>query len=87
MREIKKVIEAIQTTISQCLSIEEIRQTLITLSTDLPNKDNIKFGCYCDLEEGQSPDDCVMDTGKLHECIYAKKGMSKWNCKYWKAII
>ena len=47
-----------------------------------------KFGCHCDLEPGQTPDECVMDRGDNgnKDCIYAKPGMKKEECKYWREI-
>lgn len=49
-----------------------------------------KFGCYCDLEPGQKPDDCVLDTSSASDCVYAellvKNGKSKEQCEYWKPI-
>jgi len=51
--------------------------------------DVIKYGCHCDMEEGMAPDDCVMDTGRYSDCIYAADNMTledKLKCKYWKPI-
>lgn len=46
----------------------------------------IKFGCYCDLDPGKKPDACVLDNGDYEDCIYAKKGMKKETCAYWREI-
>ena len=45
-----------------------------------------KWGCHCDLEEGQAPDGCVMDEGRHQDCVYARKGMNKVQCSYWQPI-
>lgn len=50
----------------------------------VPNLSEVKYGCHVDLEPGQEPDDCVIDTGDLFNCIYAKESMRKEQCKYWK---
>ena len=48
---------------------------------------DLKYGCSCDLEPGQpSQDDCVLDTGDIDDCIYAKRGMRKEQCENWKII-
>lgn len=45
-----------------------------------------RYGCHCDLEPGMAPDGCVIDEGRPQDCIYAKPGMKKEQCKYWKAM-
>lgn len=45
-----------------------------------------KWGCHCDLEEGMVPDGCVMDDGRPQDCVYAKPGMHKQQCKYWLPV-
>ena len=45
--------------------------------------DKIKFGCFCDIEEGMDPYECVIDSGNYDNCFYAKKGMKKEDCIYW----
>ena len=49
--------------------------------------EKVAYGCHCDLELGQEPDDCVIDSGTCHECIHAKEGMRKEQCEYWKIIV
>lgn len=47
----------------------------------------VKYGCHVNLEEVDGPlDDCVIDTHGPHECFYAKPGMKKEECSYWKII-
>ena len=46
----------------------------------------LKYGCHCDLEEGQSPDGCVIDEGRIRDCHYAKKDMRKEQCEHWRPI-
>ena len=48
--------------------------------------DEPKYGCHVDVEQGVQPDDCVIDEDRHHECIYAKPGMRKEQCKYWRII-
>lgn len=47
-------------------------------------------GCHVDLEEGQKPDDCVMDFDAHQDCVYAMKlqreGKTKLQCEYWRPI-
>lgn len=49
-----------------------------------------KYGCDCDLEEGQEPDACVMDSGDDADCIFAeslrKKKKDKTSCSHWGLI-
>lgn len=45
-----------------------------------------EFGCHCDLGPDEKPDFCVIDTKEYHDCIFAKAGMKKEDCKYWKKI-
>ena len=47
------------------------------------------MGCHCDLFEmagAQMPDACVLDQGAPQDCTYAKPGMDKHTCKFWKVI-
>ena len=41
------------------------------------------YGCHADLEEGQKPDDCVLNVGSITDCIYAEQGMRPEQCRYW----
>jgi hypothetical protein len=45
------------------------------------------YGCHCDLEEGQEPDGCVIDSGDYNDCIFAYEDMKKEDCKYWKKML
>jgi hypothetical protein len=49
-----------------------------------------KYGCHCDLDDGQQPDRCVIDDGNLDGCVYARticlRGRSKTDCRYWLKI-
>lgn len=53
-----------------------------------PRLGEVKYGCHVDLEycHGCEPDGCVIDTGDLDDCIYAKPGMRKEQCKYWRIV-
>ena len=50
--------------------------------------DKKSYGCHFDLEPGMTPDHCVLDTGKLHECMLApdiaRQGKDKWSCPHWR---
>lgn len=50
-------------------------------------KDSYEYGCFCDLEDGMEPDDCVIDTSVRSDCILAQKIDKKENCPYWRVII
>jgi hypothetical protein len=50
------------------------------------NLDELAYGCHVDLEPGDMPDGCVIDTGNLRDCIYAKEGMRKEQCEYWRIV-
>jgi len=47
----------------------------------------VKYGCHVDLEEGIEPDECVIDRGDFDDCVYARPGMRKEQCKYWKIVV
>lgn len=50
------------------------------------NSERVRYGCHCDLEEGMTPDGCVIDDGTHGLCIHAKPGMRKEQCRYWRII-
>ena len=52
----------------------------------VPRLEEVHYGCHVDLEPGNEPDGCVIDTGELHNCIYAKSEMRKEQCKYWRIV-
>ncbi len=47
-----------------------------------------QWGCYCEIEPGGKPDECVLDTGELKNCVYAMKlyreNKTQKNCEYWR---
>jgi len=50
-----------------------------------PRLASLKYGCFVDLETENIIDDtCAIDDGEIHACIYAKKGMRKEQCCYWR---
>lgn len=53
---------------------------------DTDKVDQIQYGCHVDLEPHMEPDDCVLNTGEIHNCVYAKEGMRPEQCQYWKPI-
>jgi len=56
------------------------------ISQWIVNMPKLKFGCYCDLEEGHKPDECVINLGKKSNCIYAKNIERPEQCEYWRPI-
>ena len=48
--------------------------------------ESLLYGCHCDLDPGMEPDECVIESGDLNNCIHAKKGMRKEQCEYWRII-
>ena len=48
--------------------------------------EDLHYGCHVELEHGAVPDGCVIDTGDYADCIYAKEGMRKEQCKYWRIV-
>lgn len=56
------------------------------MAVPAPAPEGVKYGCYCDLEPGQSPDGCVIDEGKPLGCVYATIGGRKERCPYWRPI-
>ena len=52
----------------------------------VPRLNEVKYGCHVDLEPGQQPDGCVIDEDRPYDCIYAKQGMRKEQCEYWRIV-
>ena len=46
----------------------------------------IKYGCHRDSDVGQSPGGCVIDEKKPWNCIYAKEGIKKEQCEWWRPV-
>ena len=65
------------------LGFHDAADTVAQMSKNLAK---VQYGCHVDLEPGQRPDGCVIDTGRLHDCIYANPGMRKEQCEYWKTV-
>jgi hypothetical protein len=49
--------------------------------------DGVKFGCHCDLDEGEEPDECYIDLGRLDDCIYAPRHRTREGCPYWREVV
>lgn len=47
-----------------------------------------KYACHIDLDEGQAPDNCVLDGGDPDHCFYARRyGQdARKHCGEWKPI-
>lgn len=52
----------------------------------IPRISEARYGYHVDIEPGIEPDGCVIDEGNYHNCIYAKEGMRKEQCKYWRIV-
>lgn len=56
----------------------------------LQQNDGQVFGCYCDLEDDMEPDGCVIDDGRVSDCIFAvrlqKDGKGRNDCKEWRPV-
>ncbi len=48
------------------------------------HKEQRPWGCHCDLEPGQTPDGCVIDEDRRHDCHMAEKVAAKEECTYWR---
>lgn len=48
------------------------------------------YGCHCDLDPEQKPDGCVLDGGRVEDCVEAqhlvRQGKCKTDCKYWLVV-
>jgi hypothetical protein len=65
------------------LGLYDAADAIKQMSGRLPE---LKYGCHVDLEKGEMPDECVIDTGALCNCVFAKEGMRKEQCKYWRIV-
>jgi hypothetical protein len=46
-----------------------------------------RWGCHVDLDPGQNPDACVLDTQEPDQCTHARElfgGEGRSGCKYWQ---
>ena len=48
----------------------------------------MRYGCYCELEDGQEPDECVIGSEKytINDCVHAHNGVRKDECEHWRPI-
>jgi hypothetical protein len=49
-------------------------------------KQQVKYGCHCDLQPGQTPDGCVIDDNMPGLCDHAGKFLRKEECPEWRPI-
>lgn len=50
-----------------------------------PRLCELQYGCLVDWgTEGIIDDNCVIDEGAPHTCHYAKAGMRREQCEYWR---
>lgn len=66
-----------------CYDAAEIIRQWVSGSVALPE---VKYGCHVDLAEGDEPDGCVLDVREHDKCIFAKPGMRKEQCQWWRPI-
>jgi len=67
---------------------EQLREDAEFGRTVLAKRETGKaYGCHCDPEEGLEPDECVIDLGERHNCIYAGHITVKEECEYWRLIV
>lgn len=49
-----------------------------------------KYGCHCELFDGDNPDECVIDLGESDNCVWAQKlgraGKGRNDCQYWQEV-
>jgi hypothetical protein len=74
------------------LSMDE-RKALDVIFAALPNNNEAyepKYGCHCDLDPGQEPDECVLDEGRASDCVLAERliqnGKGRDDCAEWRII-
>jgi len=41
--------------------------------------------CYADIDPGDEPRECVIDTGNITDCLLAMEGVRRNDCKYWRS--
>jgi hypothetical protein len=45
-------------------------------------------GCHCDLNDGERPDECVFDLGRVNDCSAAMQlaadGRGRDDCEHWR---
>ena len=45
-------------------------------------------GCHCDLNDGERPDECVFDLGRVNDCSTAMQlaadGKGRNDCEHWR---
>jgi hypothetical protein len=53
-----------------------------------PPASKVAHACHIDLEVGQSPDECVLDIGRVDDCVYARRygEEGRKRCGQWKPI-
>jgi hypothetical protein len=49
-------------------------------------KQQVRYGCHCDLQPGQTPDGCVIDDNMPGLCDHAGKFLRKEECPEWRPI-
>ena len=52
----------------------------------MPKLPELKYGCHCDIYDGEEPDGCVIDTGEFGNCTLAERGGRKEQCEQWRIV-
>lgn len=69
-------------------TVEAVMNALYDIDGGTP-KDAIIYGCHVCIDSGfglQIYRDCVIDSGDYADCVHARPGMKKEQCKYWRLI-
>ena len=69
--------------------VTRIQNILNSPSIEPPAEKPKRYGCHCDLEPGQKPDECVIDTSPVW-CVHAtqllRDGKTREDCPYWREV-
>lgn len=66
--------------------VDYMRKFKTIIETMPEESEEQKYGCHCDLEDGDTPDECVIDRCDYEDCIFANRGIKKEQCEYWRII-
>ncbi len=57
------------------------------ISQMFPRLKDLQYGCHVDaMTENLVDKTCVIDSGMHNDCIYAKPGMRREQCEYWRLL-
>lgn len=69
----------------------DLRTTDFLKSNGCVIRDGKTYGCHIDLADDETPDGCVLDEGRMEDCLHGTLGSgrerkSRWTCPYWKVV-